>query len=226
MTQDCSVGIAMDASNLGGQTILPEILNPASRWLFRYWESIRGEQCAAPRSRVEISPLRQQLPWIFIAERAVEGNLHPLRLAGTEICRLWGQNMTHKCLFASWSKFERDTMAGLFDGVLNDNQPFVMRVRARSAFGNSVSLEILGVPVVDDRTGAKQILGLVIPFRIPEWLGCDQLVAFELSAVRIIWTDAVPQQPVLLHPQRVAGGRKKPRLSIIRGGKDKATRPA
>ena len=216
----------MDASKPGGQTILPEILNPASRWLFRYWESIRGEQCAAPRSRVEIAPLRQQLPWIFIAERAVEGNLHPLRLAGTEICRLWGENMTRKCLFASWSKFERDTIAGLFDGVLDQNQPFVMRVRARSAFGNSVSIEILGVPVVDDRSGATQVLGSVIPFRIPEWLGADHLVAFELSAVRIIWTDAVPQEPALMHPQRVHGGQRKPKLSVIRGGKDKAIRPA
>ncbi len=212
----------MDASNEGGHTILPEILNPASRWLFRYWESIRGEKEAPSRSRVEIKSVAAQLPWMFIAEKAATGNLHPLRLAGTGICDLWGGNMTSKCLYSTWARFERDTTAGLFEGVIDQRQPFAMRVRARSAFGNSVSLEILGLPVIDDATGAVQVLGLVMPFRMPEWLGRDHLVSFELSAVRIIWTDPIPQRPVAVHGVHMRNGRpskSRPSLSVIEGGR-------
>lgn len=212
-------GFEMDASSdVGDRTPPQEILHPASRWLFRYWETIRGEKSYALRDDIKLTAIRQQLPWIFIAERGLSG-AHVLRLAGTGICSLWGGNMTGKCLSDSWSRFESQTMSGLMEGALKECQPFVMRIRARSACGNVAGLEILGLPVMDQTNGAMQIFGLAIPFRMPDWLGRDRLTTFELSSVRIIWTDHVPQRPVPLHPHNRRRSKTSPSLTLINGGR-------
>jgi hypothetical protein len=195
---------------------LPEIGHAASRSLFRYWESIRGERSAPLRSDISLREIRHLLPWMFISERKFGDAAHRLRLAGTGVCQLWGDNMTDKDLFASWSKFERTTMCKLLDSALIDNHPFVMRCRARTARDVSVTLEILGLPVQADDTGSTQVLGLVVPFQDSELLRGERLDSFHLVSVRIIWIEPLPKNRASLsHP----AGQLQSHLKLIRGGR-------
>ncbi|MGH6875115.1 MAG: PAS domain-containing protein, partial [Aestuariivirgaceae bacterium] len=171
----------------------PEIAHSGARNLFRYWESIRKERSAPLRSDIGLHGIRQLLPWIFIAERNDDSG-HRLRLAGTGICRLWGANMTGRDLFERWPGFERHTMARLLDSASRRRQPFVMRCRAKTDGGRRTSLEIIGLPVEADDTGTTQVLGLVIPLSEPDWLRHEPLTSFELTSIRIIWTEPVPSQ--------------------------------
>jgi hypothetical protein len=170
----------------------PEIAHSGTRNLFRYWESIRKERSAPLRSDIGLHSIRHLLPWVFIAERSDDGLGYRLRLAGTGICRLWGANMTGRDLFERWPGFERQTMARLLDSASRRRQPFVMRCRARTDGGQWTSLEITGLPVEADDTATTQVLGLAIPLHEPDWLRIEPLTSFELTSIRIIWTEPVP----------------------------------
>jgi hypothetical protein len=189
------------------------IAHSTSRTLFRYWEKVRGERSAPLRSAMSLQPIRHLLPWIFISEPAPERSTHRLRLAGTGVCQLWGENMTGKDLFARWSKFERETMNKLLNSAIIDQQPFVMRCRARSQNGLMANLEIIGLPVESDDSGKRQVLGLTVPFVDAELLRNDRLVSFELVSIRIIWIEPLPQPNTA---QPLAG---KTHLQLIHGGR-------
>jgi hypothetical protein len=198
----------------------PEILHPQSRNLFRYWDSIRGEHRAASRNDLDLRQIHDLLPWLFVSEPDIATPAaHRFRLAGTGICRMWQENLTGKSLFAAWSNFERRTACSLLRGTIEDCQPFVMRVRARTENGAATTIEIMGLPVRAEAGNQNQVLGIIVPFRQPEWLGRERLTAFELSSVRVILTDRQP----LAAPSGGTSSRRpmlQPVLKVIQGGKD------
>jgi hypothetical protein len=200
-----------------------EISHAGTRNLFRYWESIRGERSAPLRSEISLQPIRNLLPWIFICEPVPETSAHRLRLAGTGVCQLWGDNMTDKDLFAAWSKFERETMSKLLHSAAADQQPFVMRCRARTETGLLANLEIMGLPVEADDTGEKQVLGLVVPFQDPELLRGHRLVSFDLVSIRIIWSEPLPHNNNAPASASKTAKKLQPNLQLIRGGRDQGS---
>jgi hypothetical protein len=195
------------------------IAHSRARDLFRYWESIRGERAAPLRSDISLQQIRNLLPWMFISEPGGETSAHYLRLAGTGLCQLWGDNMTGRDLFAGWSSFERETMYKLLDAAVKDQQPFVMRCRARTETGLQAHLEILGLPVEADDTGKKQVLGLVVPFQEPELLRHHKLVSFDLVSIRIIWTEPLPRSNSTPSCSTLAATKRQPHFRLIRGGR-------
>jgi hypothetical protein len=197
-----------------------EIAHAGTRNLFRYWESIRGERSAPLRSEISLQPIRHLLPWIFICEPVAETSAHRFRLVGTGVCQLWGENMTGKDLFAAWSKFERETMSKLLHSAATEQQPFVMRCRARTETSLLANLEIMGLPVEADDTGEKQVLGLVVPFQDPELYRGHRLVSFDLVSIRIIWTEPLPQSNNALASAPKTVKKLQPNLQLIRGGRD------
>lgn len=198
---------------------LPEIGHSSSRSLFRYWESIRGERSAPLRSEIELQQICPLLPWLFISEPAADGLSQRLRLAGTGVCQLWGENMTGKDLFAAWNHFERSTMNKLLASAIADRHPFIMRCRVRNASGMSAIIEIMGLPVEADDTGKIQVLGLIVPFQDSELLRQHRLVSFDLVSVRIIWIEPLPQKQTCLNSSR---SKPAPHLQIVPGGKEGA----
>ncbi len=195
-----------------------EILHPGSRHLFRHWESIRGERNAAPRRAVDLREIRQLLPWIFLSEPVPLSADHRFRLAGTGICAMWQDNLTGKLPFSAWPSFERRTISDLLKGTIENCQPFAMRLRAKTAGNRQTGLEFMGLPVADD-SDRRQVLGIIIPFPHPEWLGRDRLTTFELSSIRIIWTDQLPPPAVDRGMQVRHLDRTKPALEVVPGGK-------
>jgi hypothetical protein len=192
----------------------PEIAHSGTRHLFRYWESVRKERSTPLRSDIGLQNISQLLPWVFIAERS-GASAHLLRLAGTGICRQWGANMTGRDLFERWPAFERQTMARLLDSASRRHQPFIMRCMARTDGGRRTSLEIIGLPVEADDTGTIQVLGLAVPLSEPDWLRNEPLTSFELTSIRIIWTEPVPGQGLATDEQ---SKKLLPHLQVIEGG--------
>jgi hypothetical protein len=198
---------------------LPEIGHSSSRSLFRYWESIRGERSAPLRSEIQLQKICPLLPWMFISEPAPSGMDHRLRLAGTGVCELWGENMTGKDLFAAWNAFERSTMSRLLNSAVSERHPFIMRCRVRNESGMSATVEIMGLPVEADDTGTTQVLGLIVPFQDSELLRQHRLVSFDLVSVRIIWIEPLPQKQTCPHASRA---KLPPHLQLVSGGREGA----
>ena len=198
---------------------LPEIGHSSSRSLFRYWESIRGERSAPLRSDIQLQQICPLLPWIFISEPVPDGSDHRLRLAGTGLCELWGENMTGKDLFAAWNNFEQSTMNKLLGSAITEHHPFIMRCRVRNESGMSATVEIMGLPVEADDTGRTQVLGLIVPFQDSELLRQHRLVSFDLVSVRIIRIEPLPEKQTC--PQ-ISRGKLAPHLQLVSGGRDGA----
>jgi hypothetical protein len=201
-----------------GRSAPTDILHPGSRALFRYWESIRGERSAPHRSDIDLRAIRGVLPWVGILERRGEDKSYRWRLAGTGICRLWGRDLTGCDLLDGWPGFERQSLLGLLDGVVDGLQPFVARFTAEPELHEPVGVEFLALPT-QAKDESIHVLCASLPFIEPAWLGWRPLLKFELSSVRIIWTEPVPGDPLAsLRAESGIGRTTQSPLKVIRGG--------
>ncbi|MEJ1934798.1 PAS domain-containing protein, partial [Nostoc sp. NIES-2111] len=66
--------------------------HPASRTLFSYWDTLRGERTAPERSELDPGAIRNILADTFILE-VDAGQTFPFRLAGTRVCALYGRDL-------------------------------------------------------------------------------------------------------------------------------------
>jgi len=204
-------------------TIPGDIMHPTSRTLFRFWETTRGEMAAAKKQDLDLKKIAKILPNLCILERDPDRPVYKWRLAGTGICRLWGKEVTGRDVLEGWEDFEKQTMASSFDMVMATLQPCVARFKAVNEHGLEVGVEFIACPIQDSKTGAIQILGAVVPFRAPDWLGTQDLVGFELSAMRKIWTDCLPGDDFgtarcssLLNTKKLP-----PFFKVVQGGKSR-----
>ncbi len=192
-----------------------DVMHPGSRQLFCYWERIRGEASAPPRSRIDFKEITRIMPWLALMERAPASRSYMWRLAGTGICRLWGRELTGREVLENWRPHERDSMTKALDGVVTAHQPFVARFAARSLDGDDVGIEILALPVYKDARREPYVLASLMPFREPAWSGESRLTTFGLSSLRVIWTEPLPGEDTrALLPE----GRPRGFLRIINGG--------
>jgi hypothetical protein len=198
-----------------------DIMHPTSRILFRFWEATRGELSAAKKQDLDLKRIAKILPSICILEREALIPVYKWRLAGTAICKLWGMEVTGIDVLHNWPEFEKQTMVSGFDMVIATMQPCVARFKAISELGDEIGVEMLALPIQDANTGMIQILASVVPFQAPEWLGVQQLMSFELSTIRKIWTDALPDDEIARTvATRYKDGKKAPPfLKVITGGK-------
>ena len=196
-------------------TVPAEVMHPGSRQLFCYWERIRGEASAPPRSRIDLKEITRIVPWLALMEPAPGNRSYLWRLAGTGICRLWGRELTGHEVLENWRPNNRDSLMKAFDGVVTAHQPFVARFSARSLDGEEVGIEALALPLFRDGRREPYVLASVMPFREPPWSGESPLISFALSSLRVIWTEPLPgDETRTLLPE----GRPRGFLRIINGG--------
>ena len=200
-------------ADTGTKPNAPEaILHPGSRHLFSYWNGLRGGRDAPGRQEIELRALAPILPWLGIVERQARPRRHRWRLVGTGIGRLWGSGLTGAAVAADWPEVYRHALVRALDGVCQRRQPFVARLKATSAEGNVLGIELFAAPVeAEDKT--VQTLCSVLPFRDPEWLAHVPLVDIELTTLTAIWLGPLPDEISRLQ------GSGAPRLRVIRGGR-------
>jgi hypothetical protein len=202
----------------GGSTqdeAVPEaILHPASRSLFSYWNRLRGQRSAPIRQEIELRSIAAILPWVGIIDGHSTPRRHCWRLAGTGIARLWGSGLTGTEVTAGWPDVYGGALVRALDGVCDRRQPFVARLKATSACGKMVGIEIFAAPV-EAGGGAIQSVCTVVPFREPSWLGRIPLVDMELSTILAIWTDPLPDEMAGVHSR----GPGSAQFKLIKGGR-------
>lgn len=193
------------------------ILHPGSRHLFSYWNALRGTRTMPGRQEIELRALMPILPWLGIVERQSGPRRHRWRLAGTGIGRLWGIGLTGAAVAADWPEVYRRALVRALDGVCERHEPFVARLKATSAEGEALGIELFAAPVAADIKAGEgktvQTLCSVLPFRDPEWLGHVPLVDMELSTLTAIWLGPLPDEISRLQ------GPVAPQLRVIRGGR-------
>jgi hypothetical protein len=120
------------------------------------------------------------------------GEAYVWRLAGTQVCELWGMELTGKPALTQGERLDHATVARLLDRVIQAHQPFVARFRLNSTRGISVAAEFVSLPLRARNGAGTYAFGVIMPFRDVRRPRHDQVTGFELTAAHAIWTEPVP----------------------------------
>ncbi len=157
----------------------------ASRELYAYWEEKRGTRPAPERSEIEPGAIRGALSDAFIL--ALDRNSgHPVRLAGTRVCALFGREIKGESFLGIWAPSSRPIVDGLVAILSAECTGTVAGVTALSAAGDPIDLELLLLPLGTRRPNFARAIGVLAPLKIPQWLGTSTIGALTLGGRRHI----------------------------------------
>jgi hypothetical protein len=191
------------------------ILHPGTRALYRHWEAIRAENAAPDKADLNLKRISDLLPNLVMIERDEMEQSYKWRLAGTQTCQLYKDEITGKDALAGWPSFERDTIAKLFDGVVTNLQPCLIRIRLTTTESQVIAAEMVGLPVRAQNNAKIHIFGGIFTFKELSSYNYCGIANLELSSARTIWTEPLPGDK--LAASRGANGLKSG-FKIINGG--------
>src|SRR5262249_6853762 len=109
----------------------------ASRELYAYWQEKRGVRPAPERSDIEPGAIRAVLPDAFILALD-RGAGHPIRLAGTRMCALFGRDIKGEPFLDLWDLANRPTVEGLVSILSDECTGTVAGAAGRNENGETV----------------------------------------------------------------------------------------
>jgi len=185
----------------------------ASRELYAYWEQRRGARAAPERAEIEPGAIRGVLSDAFILalDRAAG---HPLRLAGTRICALFGRELKGESFTALWALPSRSVVSSLLAILADECVGTVAGVKTQNAAGEEINLELLLLPLGARRQNLARAIGILAPLKAPEWLGQSPVGALTLGSRRHVGASLENR----LLPRFVTRGARR-RLTVYEGGR-------
>jgi len=156
---------------------------PPSRKLFAYWNARRGARPAPERGDIEPGAIRDILGDSFIIGFDVEAG-HPFRLAGTQVCTLFGRELRGEPFMRLWDDTSREVVGALVPTVADEAAAVVAGVAARTAEGSRADLELLLLPLYHRGRTQGRLLGVLAPVVAPYWLGAEHVGALEIGTLR------------------------------------------
>ena len=132
--------------NEQARTSQEETIHPASRMLFRAWETMRGGRSAPSRHDLDLAQMRKLVANLFIAEHA-DGSFR-WRLAGTAIGGLLGREVTGSDVLEGWDRFEAGVIRRFLSGVSGTHQPALLRMRFTTDRDQAIVAEMAAFPML------------------------------------------------------------------------------
>jgi hypothetical protein len=146
----------------------------ASRELYAYWQEKRGTRPAPERTAIEPGAIRGVLADAFILALDRSAG-HPIRLAGTRMCALFGREIKGESFLDLWASTNRPTIEGLLSILSDECTGTVAGAAAQNENGQSVELELLLLPLSIRRPIFARAIGVLAPLNIPLWLGASPI---------------------------------------------------
>lgn len=157
----------------------------ASRELYAYWEEKRGTRRAPERAEIEPGAIRGVLSDAFILALDRNGG-HPVRLAGTRVCALFGREIKGEPFVDFWAASSRPTVEGLLSILADECTGTVAGVTAQNGDGESIDLELLLLPLGIQRPSLARTIGVLAPLKVPPWLGATPVGTLTIGGRRHI----------------------------------------
>lgn len=166
-----------------------DMKHEASRTLFAYWNSLRGERTAPERSEIDPVAIREVLADTFICEVDRDAH-HPFRLAGTRLCALFGREVKGLGFASLWSatpsaEGSREALA-LADTVLTEARGVVAGLEGTTRGLRTLDLELLLLPLRHGGRTHARLLGCISASTSTPWAALDPVAQLELTSVRVI----------------------------------------
>ena len=159
--------------------------HPSSRMLHTYWERLRGERAAPERSEIEPGEIRHLLADSLILELDMATRAASIRLAGTRVCALYGQELKGAPFARLWGSPAADPWR-IVEIVASDTLGVVAGLRATNNAGEAADLELLLLPLRHRGRTQVRALGTLSLDGVPHWMGLRPLVRAETTSLRIL----------------------------------------
>jgi len=153
----------------------------STRALFAYWDEKRGERIAPARSDIDPCAIRQILGDTFILA-CDRDNDHPFRLAGTEVCAIFGRELRGEPFMNVFAPADRADVRELVGIVANEARGVIAGALARTDDERSAELELLLLPLLHH--DQMRLLGALAPIQAPFWLGRYPAASLSLGTRR------------------------------------------
>jgi hypothetical protein len=138
----------------------------ASRELYAYWQEKRGARPAPERTDIEPGAIRAVLADAFVLALD-RGAGHPIRLAGTRMCALFGREIKGESFLDLWDLTNRPTMEDLLSILSDECTGTVAGATGQTENGESVELDLLLLPLSIRRPIFARAIGVLAPLKIP-----------------------------------------------------------
>jgi hypothetical protein len=188
----------------------------ASRELYAYWQEKRGFRPAPERTEIDPSAIRGVLADAFILSLDQHAG-HPVRLAGTRLCALFGREIKGEPFLDFWAPSNRSTVEGLLSILYDECTGTVAGATARNEDGEVVELELLLLPLSMHQPIFARAIGVLAPLKIPPWLGTRPVGPVTLGGRRHV--GATVEKRLL---PRLMGPRSRLGLVVFEGGRSLA----
>jgi hypothetical protein len=199
--------------------------NESCKALYRYWDEIRGDRPAPPRTAIEPSEISSVLRDTFILQSSETA--YPFRLAGTRLCAAFGRELKGAKFLDLWAATDRAQMAAILEAVAEDGRAAVVGISGFVSRRREVAFELLLLPLIQSGPRFDRVLGAMVPMELPYWLGLEPLIGQSISSARLLWPDEERQpaiRPVLrpavtTAPTHLGAEQRRQRFVVLEGGK-------
>ncbi|BCP54198.1 PAS domain-containing protein [Kaistia sp. 32K] len=147
--------------------------HPSTAALYAYWNRQRGAAPAPIRRDIAPDQISGLLGDMFILQ-ADEDGAFPFRLAGTRLCAIFGRELTGQDFRSLWSGEERRAMTASLQSV-REGTVIVHRLTGFNGRGQTLTAEMILLPLSQDGLAIDRVLGLFAPVERPYWLGLHPL---------------------------------------------------
>ena len=155
----------------------------SSRELFAYWDALRGTRTAPDRAEIEPGEIRKVLGDTFILAFDPDAG-HPVRLAGTRVCALFGRELKGAAFAELWDAASRPAIRDLIDVAADEGVGLVAGASGRTPEGYPHDLELLLLPLRQRGDRHARLIGTLAPVTVPFWLGASRLASLTLGTTR------------------------------------------
>jgi len=129
--------------------------------VFQYFNGLRGDRTAPLRSEIDPAALKSVLPDLFILEKGRDGIVR-FRLAGTRMCLILGREMRDRAFTDIWDTTVQHRMRLAADAVIANQSALEIAVIAVDDEGNTISLEMLMLPLFSRVDQCDRIFGSLV----------------------------------------------------------------
>lgn len=179
--------------------------------LYSYWNKVRGARPVPARQEIEPGDIRHILPDLFILELTPSGDIR-IRLAGTNICNLFGRELRGSLFIDLWDAGSREIMISETQDVMAKLAPALFAAKARTAGGDVERMEISMLPLTSSGTAVDRLIGAFAPVD-PARLLMSPVSSLLLEYTRLVDPETMAETLAIHEESRPAAT-----LSAMRGG--------
>jgi hypothetical protein len=157
-------------------------INPTA---VEYWNDKRGARLLPRREDIEPEAIRFALADTFILSFAPHLG-HPVRVAGTRVCALFGREMKGEAFLGAFSSAARREMTDLISVIADESVGVVARATEQDHGTHTLGFEFLLLPLSVDGTEVARLLGVLVALDARAWQHERGLAKLTLGSYRFV----------------------------------------